>query len=82
MESQELIERLKENKSICVRKNYFGTDNHAMIDIMIEVIESDMEEDEIYDRWEDEEEELSAALSARSVLDGEENIEEILYPEA
>ena len=86
MKKEEIIKRLLENKSKCPSTGMFGSDNHRNIDVMIEVIEEDLDEDEIYDRYEnpdDEEDrdELESALDARSVLDGGAELEDILYPE-
>jgi len=79
MEKQAIIDRLLQNKEKCPARSFFGGDNHKALDIMIEVVTEDMSQDEIYDKYFDED--LDSANSAREVLDGSVDIEDILYPE-
>jgi len=57
----------------------FGDDNWAKIDAEIAVLEEDLDEDAIYDRWEPKEEgvepppEVDSGLLARRWMDGEED---------
>ena len=54
-------------------RTMFGDDNLASIDAQIQVLEADLDEDEIYDWWEDEEHTLDSALAAyRWMNEGEE----------
>jgi hypothetical protein len=53
-EIQAEIDRLKEMKPTVRRFDTFGGDNHAKIDAELDVLEERMDEDEIYDRWSDE----------------------------
>lgn len=79
MEKQAIIDRLEENKSKCPAISMFGGDNHRALDIMIEVVQDDLSQGEIYDKYEGDD--LDSANSAREVLDGSTDIEDILYPE-
>lgn len=86
MKKEDIVKRLLENKSKCLPRSAFGTDNHRCLDVMIEVIEEDLDEDEIYDRYEnpddeDDRDELESALDARGLLDGQAELEDLLYPE-
>lgn len=60
------------------RYSLFGEDNHARIDAEIAVLREDLDDDAIYDRFQDEANpdenppELDAALHARQWMDGHE----------
>lgn len=64
------IEALTEIKPKVRRLTFFGDDNHKAIDAQIKVLEKDLDEDAIYDRWDDGRL-LDYAQSARAWLDGE-----------
>ena len=69
---QEEIEKLKELKPKVRHHTAFGDDNRAAIGAEIKVMEMNLGEDEIYDRYEDYQHSLDAALYARYWLDGHE----------
>ena len=85
------VNRLKENKKKCSVRNFFGENNHEHIDIMIDVIENERSEEWIYitfpscdDLGEEDCHEHSkfvSAINARDYLAGNEEIEDLLYPE-
>ncbi len=85
------IERLKNNKKKCSPRNFFGENNHEHIDIMIDVIEHERLDEWIYTAYpscnkkgeEDthEHSKFVSAINARDYLLGDENLEDILYPE-
>lgn len=85
------IERLKQNKKKSHRYNYFGEDNYENIDIMIDVINNERSPewidktypccDKLGKEEANEHAKWVAAISARDYLKGEEELEDILYPE-
>lgn len=71
-EISKIVEQLKALIPRVRPRTAFGDDNRQAIDIQVFIIESDMSEDEIWDRWEDNDRLRDMALEARSWLDGEE----------
>jgi hypothetical protein len=75
------IDTLKKMKPKVRQFSMFGDDHHAAIDAQIMVLQGDMDEDTICDRWDGEE--LSnlrdSALEARQWLDGELDPDEFDY---
>jgi len=65
------IEKLKEMKPKIRRYTAFGEDNRAAIEAQIRVLERGWDFKEIYDRYDDNEHELDAAMDARDWLIGE-----------
>lgn len=70
------IEALRFIKPKVRRVSFFGDDNHARIDAEILVLEKDMTEDQIYERFENKENSddcatLDSALDARRWMDGD-----------
>jgi len=49
------IEKLKEMAPKIRQTDAFGGDNRAKIDAQIQVLEEEMDEDDIYDEWNDDE---------------------------
>lgn len=49
------IKKLETIKPKIPRTNFFGDNNHDKIDAQIEVLQEELSEDEVYDRFEDEE---------------------------
>lgn len=73
-EIDEQIKKLEEAKEGIVPYSMFGTDNLALVDVMIKVLEEDIDEDEIWDEWPRDEEDMdsrSNADMARAWIDGE-----------
>lgn len=70
---KEEIKKLKELKPRVRRKSMFGDDNHARIEAQIITLEEGLTEDQIYERWPEEDEEsldlVSNAVSARAWMD-------------
>lgn len=76
-EIRQEIEKLRELKPRVPERSFFGDSNHEQIDAQLDVLENGLEEDDIYNTYEDDEDEssqnlVSAALDARAWLDGEE----------
>lgn len=78
MEKSELLKALRENRDVCVPVSMFGDDNIAKIDAMIRVIEEDRTENWCYDHVDGEL--LDSALAAIECLNGDCEIEDILFP--
>lgn len=54
-EIQTVVQALQELKPTVRRKTFFGDDNWEQIDAQIWVLEKDIDEDKIFDRYADEE---------------------------
>lgn len=80
MTKEAIIERLRQNKERSPAYSAFSEDNHAAIDAMIETVEKSYTEDDIY-RVFNSRYSQDAALSILAVLDGEEKLEDVLFPE-
>ncbi|MDR2002128.1 MAG: hypothetical protein LBQ74_03785 [Prevotella sp.] len=90
-ERDNAIARLEENKTKCRRYSVFGNDCYAAIDTMIEVIENEMDEEDVYDNYPSCDENgndcpsahylWQCALIASEWLKGEHDLKDILYPE-
>ena len=68
------VEKLKELLPNIRPTSAFGTDNKAQLAAQIKVLEEDMDDSDIYDKFDHfgiDEETLSAALDARQWLDGD-----------
>lgn len=70
---------MEENKKVAPARNIFGEDNHEKIDIMIEVIEQELDEDDADDQFGDDETRLQAANDAIAYLNGESDIDDLLF---
>lgn len=70
------IAALKEIKPKVRHYSFFGDDNHAAIDAQVRVLEEDLPENAIFDRWENDEHILSAARDAFDWLRGDYELEE------
>lgn len=73
-EIQDEITALRELKPRVPYESMFGDNNHNAIEAQIETLESDLVEDDIYEKLENEEwlqNEESAALDARQWMDGD-----------
>jgi hypothetical protein len=73
------IATLKEIKPRLPRRNVFGEDNHALVDVALDVLEDRMDNDEVYDKFGEEalgddfnERELSEASDALRWMECEE----------
>lgn len=79
------VARLKENKLRCRRYSFFGDDNYAAIDVMVDVIANERTEGYVYNTYpsdSDEEHRLfTSAISALEYLRGEIELSDILFPE-
>ena len=81
MNKEIAVEKLKQNKKVCVRKNAFGDDNIDCLDIMIRVISNSYDEEDIYRVFKNNKYDLECALSALDLVENNfENIEEYLFP--
>lgn len=76
MEKQDLIDRLKKNKEKSKQFNFFGDDCHLQLDRRIEVLEENLTRDEAVERFEDDD-----MNDIFDVLEGETEVDDILYPE-
>jgi hypothetical protein len=65
---REVVAKLKELKPRIRQFTYFGDDNRAAIQAQIDVLERGMDEDEVYDRWDDGERDMHVRNSALSAL--------------
>lgn len=65
------VAALKEIKPKVRRLTLFGDDNHKALDAQIKVLEKDLDEDAIYDRYDDDPRLLDYAQQARAWMDGE-----------
>lgn len=72
-EAQAEAKKLCEMRDSVRRFTAFGDDNHAAIDAQIDVLERNMDDDEIYDRYANNDHERKAALQARAWWDGDED---------
>lgn len=66
------IKNLKELRPKIVPRTYFGDDNLAALDAMVEVLEKNLRRSSIGNRWDIDEDEhtYSAAMDARDWMDG------------
>jgi hypothetical protein len=68
------ITKLKGLKDSIPKKSFFGDDNHAAVDVQIQVLEQLMSNNDVYDTWGDDEIEefdqhtLDSALEASNWL--------------
>ncbi len=67
------IKKLQEMKPKVRRRTAFGDDNHAAIDADIAVLKDDLDLDDIYDAYEDNQHSVDSAMYAREWLDGNED---------
>lgn len=65
------IEKLRKMRPNVRRWTAFGDDNHRAIQVQIEVLESDLDEDDIWGKWGRSEHLYPNAQHAREWLDGE-----------
>ncbi len=72
MKTQEQIDEqirlLKEARPKIVPHSAFGTDNLELLDAQVRVLEKDMDSDDIWDRWDRDEEDLSIRSNAEEAL--------------
>ncbi len=66
------IDKLKKIKEVFPHHSFFGDDNYAVIDAQIDVLENDLDENEVSDKY-DMGHEYDAAILVVYWLDGEEN---------
>ncbi len=68
MKNQEQIDEqirlLKEARDKIVSTSVFGTDNIELLNAQVRVLEKDMDEDDIWDRWDRDEEDMDVRSSA------------------
>jgi hypothetical protein len=80
MDKATIIARLVQNKANADQYSAFSEDNHSAIDAMIETVERGYTEDEVYRKFNTPYSQ-DAALSIIAVLNGEEEFEDVLFPE-
>lgn len=80
MDKSAIIARLQQNKANTPQLSVFSDDNHEAIDAMIETVEKDYTEDDIYQKFNSSYEQ-DAALSILEVMNGSIPIEDALFPE-
>lgn len=86
-EIQSAVQRLLLNKCRCYQYNFLGEDNHKALDVTIEVIRENRSKEWIYQKYpfSDEDSEnyslWCTAMSSRKYLDGEIELDDLLYPE-
>lgn len=74
----EAIEKIKENKNSVTQYTGFGDDKHAALDAMLDILERRVEDDEIDDVFDDEYVN-SAAYSIVDWMNGDEDLDDLLY---
>jgi len=79
-ETVSAVSLLKENKEKTKEFNFFGESNHEKIEAMIDVIENQYSESKVDCLYEDEQC-YTSALDALEFLNGEIELEELLFPE-
>lgn len=62
------VEKLKKMKPTVLKKNYFGDSHHDAIDAQIEVLTSDMDDQDVYDRLDDGDYKQHVADAALEVI--------------
>jgi len=75
-EIEKQIEALKTVRPKIVPKSTFGEDNLERLDAQVAVLEKLMDDEDIWDRWDDEDI-ISHALDARRWLEGYGDIEDL-----
>ncbi len=72
MKTQEQIDEqirlLKEARPKIIPQSMFGTDNLEGLDAQVRVLEKDMDSDDIWDRWDRDEEDMDVRSSAKEAL--------------
>lgn len=68
-EINEQIKLLKEARDKIVPQSMFGTDNLELLDAQVRVLEKDMDEDDIWDRWDRDEEDMDIRSSAEMAIE-------------
>ncbi len=83
----EAIEILKENRKVCKSHNMFNESNHDKLDAQIRMLEENMDEDEIYEAFEDDEDGSAAAAAEQLYFDwvnddfaDMDDLQDFLYP--
>jgi len=64
----EQIAKLKEARPKITPTSMFGTDNLAMLDAQVRVLGKDMDEDDIWDHWDRDEEDMDVRSNAEEAL--------------
>ncbi|KKM04634.1 hypothetical protein LCGC14_1762290 [marine sediment metagenome] len=64
----EQIKLLKEARPKIVPISMFGTDNLELLDAQVRVLEQDMDSDDIWDRWDRDEEDMDTRSNAEEAL--------------
>ncbi len=64
----EQIRLLKEARPKVVPYSIFGTDNLEGLDAQVRVLEEDMDSDDIWDRWDRDEEDMDVRSNAEEAL--------------
>ncbi len=62
------IQRLKDVRPKVRPFSFFGTDNLECLDAMVRVLEQDMDSDDIWDRWDRDEEDFDVRSNADGAL--------------
>ena len=80
---KEITKQIKALKAIRPKvrpRSAFGTDNIAQLDAQVDVLENDLDNNEIYEKYDHsgiDEETLMGALDARQWMEGESDIENL-----
>lgn len=87
----EIVERLNNNKDLCVKYDFWGNDNHRKMDVFIDIVENNRTEEYIYLNYpsldDNGKENLtkhslwSAGIQALEFMGGKTPISDYLYPE-
>lgn len=74
------IEALKAIRPKVKPYSYFGDDNLAKLDAQVKILEEDLDSDDVWDEWPDEEGDIEIRMSADGAIswrDGESDIEDL-----
>lgn len=80
-QKQEMIDKLESQKETLPQFSLFGDNNWQQINDAIRVIDEDLNDDDIYSMYENEEEDtesINYCLQVREWLDGADNEDEII----
>lgn len=79
-EIDEQIAALKEIRPKVKPYSFFGDDNLAKLDAQIKVLEEDMDPDEVWDEWPEEEKDMEIRMAADETVawrDGESDVDNL-----
>lgn len=79
-EIDEQVEKLKAIRPKVKPYSFFGDDNLDKLDAQVKVLEEDMDGDEVWDEWPEEESDMNTRMSADDAInwrDGESEIDDL-----